>query len=393
MAAVLLLPAIVGCGTGQGATGQDARGDAASEQVVPPGHFVGQLADTLLMGAADNAEVVKAVPGTTRAILVSSKARKLSLLEIGGAKIEVLREHLLFENDPSESETTSLAVAPDGTWAVCTRTIIQTDDSGAQTDCGGELVFFDATDSDKFGEVLGQLTVGPMPDSVAISDDGKWAASANERDGPDAWGKCEVPGEQASVSIVSLEDGPSGAAEYRRITMVDADTGPREPESVIFGTDNDLVVATLQDSHEVLFVRLSQLESEEAPTSASDAVTIVRLPDDAVGAGPWPDGVGRCPGPSGSDLFVTAGEWNDTFAILDGQGKVVSNSALNPGDIPESFPRVIAEGSPRFSPDSVATFQFGGVPHVAFTLRHSGAVVVYELSDPAAPAFASATAV
>ncbi len=396
---LLCIGLLMGCSASSDAGG-NVSGDLATadnvsqDEHAPAGHFVCQQAETLLLGAEDNAEAIRLVPASTMALLLSSKARKLTLLDTAGGKLSVLRERVLFENDPTESELTNLAVSPDGMWAVCTRTFIKTDESGAQTDCAGELVFVDAGDGASFGDVTHQVEVGPMPDAVAISDDGKWVASANERDGPDAWGKCEVAGEIPSVSIIAMGADGSAPVEAHRMAVVDAGTGPREPESLVFSSDNDLLVVSLQDSHEVLFVRISDLQGAGSePTSTSVKATIVRLPDDAVGAGPWPDGVGRFQTMDGTELFVTAGEWNDTFTILNSNGGVVSNTAISPSDIPEALPRVLSEGSPRFSPDSVATFLYEGRPHVAFTLRHSGAVAVYDLSDPAAPAFASAVGV
>ncbi len=392
---LLVVLALVACGSSSESTAEDTStsADVTEEEVqVPEGpHYLAQLVDTMLMGTGDNAEIVKVIPGTNRALLVSSKARKVTLLDFDGGQLTLVRETSLFPADASESELTHIAVSPDGSWAVATRTFIETDGDGAQIDCGGELIFLDVMDSDDFGTLLLKVPVGPMPDAVAISDDGNWVASANERDGPDAWGKCEVAGEEASISILDVSGGPASAIEVHRITLVESDTGPREPESIVFGADNDLVAATLQDSHELLLVKRSDL-LEPALTSEDPTITIVRLPDDDVGAGPWPDGIGRFQ-VEGAEYFAIAGEWNDTFTIVDGSGAVIANHAINPADIPTTLPRVLDEGSPRFSPDSVATFVWSDRAHVAFTLRHSGAVAFYDLSIPANPFFAAAVGV
>lgn len=381
MVAMVALGACDGGGAGGG------EGPAA-------GHYLAELAHTLLLGAADNAEVVKAIPGTDQALLISSKARKLTLLRVGAEELVVLREAALFESDDTESELTHVAVSPDGAWAACTRTLIEVDGDGAQTDCGGELVFVDVADGDGFGTVLAQVPVGPMPDAAAVSPDGTWVAVANERDGPDAWGKCVVPGEVPSVSVIEVPAGDATAAvERHRVTMVDDDTGPREPETVAFSRDGDLVVATLQDSHELVMFRISDLDGVVDPTSELAAVTIVSLPGDAAGASPWPDGVERVALPGGGEVFAVAGEWNDTFLVVDPAGEILANHPISAADLPAALPRVIDEGSPRFSPDSVASFTVDGAPHVAFTLRHAGAVAVYDLTDPAAPIYVSAVAV
>jgi len=353
--------------------------------------WTGHLADTYQMGKADNAEAVRVLPGGQGAVLLSSKARKATLFRIANGRLAWAREKAFYPADPTESEMTNLDVSSDGTWAVATRTILEVNGDGQQVRCGGMAVFFDITDSESFGTILAEVEVGPMPDAVAISDDDRLVAVANERDGPEAWGKCEVPGAIPSISILSLPAGPTSAQEQVRIPMRDGGTGPREPESIVFAKDHDLVVATLQDSHEVALFRVSEVAAKAAPSS--DDLRIVPLPANALGALPWPDGVARCVGPDGSEFFVVAGEWNDTFSILDGAGTIRSTTEISPRDIPADLPRVIDEGSPLFSPDSVACFVRGGRVHGAFTLRHAGAVAVYDLSDPGAPTFVQAIAV
>jgi hypothetical protein len=230
-----------------------------------------------------------------------------------------------------------------------------------------------------------------MPDAVAVSPDGKLVASANERDGLEAWGKCGVPGATPSISVLDVSGGPAAAVERHRIEMVDADTGPREPEGVVFGKDSDLVFATLQDSHEVVWFRVSALAGLTDPTSAD--IGLESLPVNALGAGPWPDGITRFEDVAGGECFVTAGEWNDTFTVLASDGTVLSNNDISESDLPSSLPRVVAEDTPLFSPDSVAAFTWGARPYVAFTLRQAGAVAIYDVADPTAPRYVQAIAV
>lgn len=373
---------------GGACAGAESSGDASSAL---QGAWTAQTTHTLRLGANDNAEVVRVIPGQAAAVVVSSKARKLTRVAVGDA-LRITREVALFADDPSESELTSIDVSSDGTWAAVTRTLITVDGDGKQVACGGALVLVDVTDSDAFGTVLQSVTVGPMPDAVDISDDDKRIAVANERDGPDAWGKCEVVGAMPSVSIVDVADGPAAARETHRMEVVDsADSGPREPESIRFAPDGDRVVVTLQDSHEVLLLKVSDLDAR--PDAGMTDAVIVRLPNDALGAGPWPDGVGRFVDGAGALCFVTAGEWNDTFSVLDRDGAVLSTTTLSARDLPAALPRVIDEGSPLFSPDTVASFVTGGRVYLAFTLRHAGAVAVYDATDAAAPRYVTAVPV
>ncbi|MDR0965456.1 MAG: hypothetical protein LBM75_02940 [Myxococcales bacterium] len=366
--------------------------DTPSDDVKP---YQGTHAQTKLMGTNDNAEVIRALPNSNKVLLLSSKARKLTLLEIDGARLSVLAEKVLFPEDSSESELTNLAIAPDSAYAVATRTIITTGADGEQTNCGGELVFIDIAAGAAFGTILQQLAVGPMPDAVAISDDGRFAVSADERDGPDAWGKCEVLGKTASISVIQIgEGGPASARVFRQITMIDeVGVGPREPESVAISKDSDRVVVTLQDSHELAIFDISALPDEAQLTSEHAAVKIVKLPPNDLGAFPWPDGVLVFDDADGQEFFAIAGEWNDRLIVVDRDGTAIANEELSPRQLPESLPRVVDSGSPLFSPDSLAGFTYDGVPYLAVTLRHSGAVAFYDVSNAAAPAYRSAVKV
>ena len=308
-------------------------------------------------------------------------------------RLKKISEKIFFPDDASESELTSLAVSPDGTYAIATRTLITTDSSGAQTDCSGELVFIDLSE-DKIGDVLHRLPVGPMPDAVAISNDGKYAVSADERDGLDAWGKCRVTGKLPSISVVDLSQGPASASVRSRIVMEEdiQVTGPREPEYVAISRDNNRVLVTLQDSHEVAVFDISQLPQGDV-SSDSDAVSIVKLPPNDLGAYPWPDGILRFDDAAGAEFFAIAGEWNDRLIVVDRNGRAVANKEISASEVPSSFPRLIESGSPLFSPDSLAGFSYGGRPYIAVTLRYAGAVAFYDMSDASAPVWRTAVKV
>jgi DNA-binding beta-propeller fold protein YncE len=372
------------CGSDDPAGADGVSGD----QNLTPTTYTAELTDTLLMGTADNAEVLDWVPGTDRAILISSKARKVSLLEVSEGQLTLVDEVTLFSEDSTESELTHVDVSSDGTWAAITRTILRTDEDGGQTACEGELVIIDVQAGDDFGTVLATVAVGAMPDSVTISDDDAWVATADERDGPDAWGKCEVAGAEASVSLVDLSQGAEAAQVAGTVLMVDGETGPREPEDLVFSSDGAQLIVTLQDSHEVAFIDTAALVA--AGEQTTDDVTLVALPPNALGASPWPDGVARFADARGAEHYAIAGEWNDTLIVLDSAGAVVTNLSVALGDIPEAFPRVEDEGSPRFSPDSLSAFMHEGRAHLAVTLRHSGAVAIWDVSDAASPVFATA---
>jgi hypothetical protein len=347
----------------------------------------GAVADHVQMGASDNAEVVKVLPSGTQAVLAASKARKIALLDFADGTLSAKRERVLFPDDTGEGELTHVDFLPDGKIAAVTRTMPITDADGTQTDCQGALVFVRIEDTDTFGEIVAELPVGPMPDAVDISPDGKWAVVANERDAVSLYGKCAVESLSPSISLVDLSAFPT-LREVWRIEL-DGTTG-QEPEQVAFSADSDHVAVALQDSQQVVFFQVSALANNAAPTAAD--LKIVTLPNNSLGAEPWPDGTIGFQDASGADFYAVAGEYNDTITVLDTVGTVVSTVEIDATLIPAEFPRG-AEDSPPFRPDSLTRFTYGGKAHVAASLKNSGSVGVWDVSDAAAPKFLQAVKV
>ncbi len=335
-------------------------------------------AQTLEFGNSDNAEVVKILPGTKRAIVVASKARKVTLIEVQDEELKIIASAALFAEDTSESELTHIDFGLDGDWAVLTRTQITKNNTGATTDCGGSLVFVDVRAGPSFGAILKEVPVGPMPDAVDVSPDGQWVVSANERDV--VWGKCEgldrLPG--PSLSLIDVSGGPTMAVETQRLML--GEDMAREPEQVVFGKDSDLIVATLQDSHEVLFIDRSKITSSSTKAQGRFLV----LPKNSIEQDAWPDGIAGFVDGGGRERFVIAGEANDTLYIVDRDGRMVNTIEVTVSDIPASFPRDGSWG-PLFRPDSVTSFVREGSVYIAVSLKASGAVGIWEVTDPVAP--------
>jgi len=339
----------------------------------------------MLLGAEDNSEVVKAIPNSDLAVLIASKTRKLTLLSVADGELAVIEELVLFPNDSSESELTHIDFSSNGSYAVITRTL-PTTDGGEQVSCEGELVFV-STDLDSFGEVLSQVEVGPMPDAVDISPDGLWVVSADEVDYND--GKCTVASTTPSISILTLENGPSSPALLSTIEMVSDDgENLREPEQIVFSSNSNQVVATLQDTHEIISFKVSDVLAlgESVVYSTDPVVSIIDLPLRSDGAEPWPDGIAHFTSPDGLDWFVVAGEYNDTLHLLDGLGVPTFQYEIDPSEMPSDLPRNIESWSlAPFRPDSVTTFTMDIAPDSVFvgaSLKHSGAVGVWDVSSP-----------
>jgi hypothetical protein len=338
---------------------------------------------TVRAGAADNSEVVKMLADGEYAILVASKARKLTLLRVTEAGLAPTRTVSLFTEDGGESELTHVDLNAQETFAAVTRTIPQYVD-GELVACGGALVFVDISDTERFGTILSEVEVGPMPDAVDISGDDRWAVTADEVDYND--GKCPLSSAKASVTVIELPSGdPTQARVRAQITMVDAVEGlRREPEQAVFGPDDDQVAVTLQDTHEVLLFRVSAVVgAEDAPmTLTTEGLTIIRLPNRSTGAEPWPDGVIAFTDARGDGYFAVAGEYNDTFTVLSLGGTVVAQVELQQSDFPSDLPRNLEDWSHApFRPDSVTAFEYAEHRYLAFSLKHAGAVGVWRVDD------------
>jgi hypothetical protein len=361
---------------------------ACAEPPGPPpdgaAEFVGAHQQTLRFGADDNSEVIKLLPTGDRAVLVASKSRKVTLLEVTSGGLTELRAVNLFEGDASESELTHIDFDSAGDFAVLTRTKPEVDGEGAVTACGGSLVFIDVSDTDDFGSVLHEVEVGPMPDAVDVSDDDRFVISADEVDFND--GKCPVDEAQARVTVLELTGGdPTTATLRATIDMVHTDTTTglkREPEQVIVAADNDHVAVTLQDTHELLTFRLSELPAAPAALT-SDDLTVSLLENRSGGAEPWPDGVHRFTDKDGVEHFAVAGEFNDTVHLFGLDGTFEAQLELGAADLPGDFPR--AEPPAALRPDSVAGFTYDGIAYLALSLKHVGAVGVVRVDDASAP--------
>ncbi|WP_251452345.1 choice-of-anchor I family protein [Microbacterium sp. Marseille-Q6648] len=95
----------------------------------------------------------------------------------------------------------SVAVRADGLGVIAFEAPVKTDP--------GQLVFFDATAADAASAVLGQVTVGALPDMVTVSADGAYAVVANEGEPADDYSVDP----EGSVSVVSLPTGVAAPAQ------------------------------------------------------------------------------------------------------------------------------------------------------------------------------------
>lgn len=339
-----------------------------------------------MISTQSNAEIVRVVQESGLILLLDSKKGQLINYSWDGSKLKQGANERSLLPPAGENEITSSAIVSSKVLAV-TQTVIKSDSQGKQIDCAGKLLFVNIEIGPNFGTIISSVDVGAMPDAVAISEDAQWAVTADERDGPDAWGKCTVADKHPSISIVSLKDGVESAKVISTIELsTNGENMPREPEYVAIANDNDSVAVTLQDSHEVAMFKISQTVTKGAKLK-EDAINIISLPKNAQGAAPWPDGIIHI-SVNNKSYYVVAGEWNDCLITLDASGQLVSNMPIEARYVPSNYPYAEAANTPRYSPDSLFAFKRDNKQYVAATLRHAGAVIVYNYDSPSAPVFA-----
>ena len=105
----------------------------------------------------------------------------------------------------SQGVANSVAVRADGLGVIAFEAPVKTDP--------GHLVFFNAKATDASTAVLGEVTVGALPDMVSISADGKYAVVANEGEPADDFSSDP----EGSVSIVKLNPAQAWAPKQKDV--------------------------------------------------------------------------------------------------------------------------------------------------------------------------------
>lgn len=357
------------------------------------------------------------------AAVVGSKERKIHYISYQ-EQTNTLEEFYNVADDPfnnntkqtSESEYTNLAIMQSqytdekqSILGFVTRTELLYDASEKLIGCDGGLIAMDyrASGSKEAKMTVSGVSVGSMPDAVAVSGDKRYILTADEHDSADTWGKCTVASYLPSVTIIDLMDAPKDdtafdfernitnpAKQMKQVFFTKKGVGgaPREPEYIAFSSDHRTVAVTLQDSHEVALFNVAdvmKIEGEKINAEDhGDIIRIVSLEKNDAGYDVWPDGIVGFHAQN-KDYFAMAGEGNDTIEIIDQQGNHVSRIAITESDVPPTYPCLKADdfATVKYSPDSITSFQLNARVYVAATLRYAGAVIVYDVTTPTQPTF------
>ncbi|HEX5858702.1 MAG TPA: choice-of-anchor I family protein [Microbacterium sp.] len=142
---------------------------------------------TFETGIFDESAAEIVVPHGDRLFVVNAQAGSVGVLDYSDPT--AIEQEFSISSD---GVANSVAVRADGLGVIAFEAPVKTDP--------GHLVFFDANAADAASAVLGQVTVGALPDMVAISADGSYAVVANEGE-PSEDFSIDPEG---SISIVSL---------------------------------------------------------------------------------------------------------------------------------------------------------------------------------------------
>ncbi len=325
---------------------------------------------SLATGADENPEIVRVIPGTVnRAVLASSASKKLTFIDYGAASFS-FAESYSYDLGGTASEMTSMTVSPDGKFLVIT---------DARADCAKG--FLHIVDLDvNHGTIINSIEVGYNPDSVAISKDGRWLVSADEDDREDR--PCKPADRHGgSVSVIDLSVGLELATVVKTIpTDWDVDA---EPEGVKIAPDNDTVLVALQETSQLAFFRLSEINDADFAMYA-----VINFVDDLGVSAGEPDGIALN---EEGDIALVGLEKTDSFAMISVTDATVLAlySIEDNGDLPSSYNRDLEKSTKRMEPEEVALIKAGGQVFALMALQESHAVLVYNVTDPTEPFFDS----
>ncbi|MBO4349424.1 MAG: hypothetical protein J6A01_00560 [Proteobacteria bacterium] len=388
-----LIALICGCDSDDDSAKEDKTGQ--QDTVIISGQSI-NIVGSVTQTYSGNIESVRVVEGRElpSAIAVSSKTKVIRYLENDGKKLNSYYDDFnltsFIHDDDEDNELTNSAVY-DEKHTFVTHTLLTKNTSKEITACSGNI-YMVTNEKDASGNSFSikDLTVGPMPDAIAVTPDKKYAITANEYDSTDNWGKCPVGAGNPSVSIIDLSNIHSNDLKVSKQIQFtqNALKQSREPEYIAIASDSDTVAVTLQDSYEVALFKLSVMMKKDGEILDESDVKFIDIPANAAGIQSWPDGIIAFDIGS-KHYFAMAGEGSDSIIIIDDTGAVVSNTQITEKEVPTNYPCLEADWFPgtKYSPDSVTSFSLNNKTYVAATLRYAGAVIVYDVTNPSKPNF------
>lgn len=284
--------------------------------------------------------------------------------------------------------------------------LVVVDTSASFTDPSGRLDIVRLSD----GKLVRSIDLAGQPDSIAITRDQGIAAIAmeNQRDedfAPAGGDEGDLPQVPAGfVQLIDLDGAPADwttrRVDFDPATLAAAGLAAptdAEPEYVTFNSEGTLAV-TLQENNGIVLIDARTGAVEKAFSAGSvDLAGVdakkdgaIRLTDSISGVAREPDAIAWI----GDDHVATAneGDWKGGsrgWTVFNADGEVV-------WDAGNSFERLAVEhglynddraAKKGAEPEGLAVAEFDGTPYAFIGSERSNFVAVYDVSDPAEPAF------
>ena len=301
----------------------------------------------------------------TRADIVNSKQNTLDFITITPTDLSMSGESVQITDDP-EAECSSVDVSVDESIIA----VVATKGSCER----GSLYLVDATSLTKYGP----YELGYNPDAVDISVDNKYVVVVNEFDYEDGVdGGCDslgFPG--VSVWDISAGLGAGILVKDMKITHTGSNGNLAEPEGVKIAPDGETVYMTLQESNEVGWFSILS-----PPDILQNRMTFTY-------DGHEPDGIWIN---SDGTIACTAGEYDGKIGIIDLTTIGTNTPTIYYANLADDLPSNWNWTDERkgIEPEEVVIVEEGGKMFFLTTLQDPGAVVVYDITDPANPVWDS----
>ena len=301
----------------------------------------------------------------TRGVIVNSKQNTLDFITITPTDLSMSGESVQITDDP-EAECSSVDVSVDESIIA----VVATKGSCER----GSLYLVDATSLTKYGP----YELGYNPDAVDISVDNEYVVVVNEFDYEDGVdGGCDslgFPG--VSVWNISAGLGAGILVKDMKITHTGSNGNLAEPEGVKIAPDGETVYMTLQESNEVGWFSILS-----PPDILQNRMTFTY-------DGHEPDGIWIN---SDGTIACTAGEYDGKIGIIDLTTIGTSTPTIYYANLADDLPNNWNWTDERkgIEPEEVVIVEEGGKMFFLTTLQDAGAVVVYDITDPANPVWDS----
>ena len=314
-------------------------------------------------GSQSQPELVRFI-NSEKGVIVNSKQNTVDFINITPSGISMSGQSVQITNE-ADAECSSIDVSVDQSIlaVVVSRGACKR----------GELYLINTSSLQKYGP----YELGYNPDAVDIAVDNEFVVVVNEFDYEDGVdGGCDDLG-FPGVSIYNIGSGLDKGVLVKdmKISHTGSNGNLAEPEGVKIAPNGTTVYMTLQESNEVGWFSIANppevLQNRMAFTNPEHE------PD-----GIWVNSDGT--------LICTAGEYDGTIGVhtLDAAGKPATQKFIKMAeDLPSNWDW--DDKRKGIEPEEVVIVEAGDKTFVMATLQDAGAVVVYNITDPANPIYDS----